>query len=115
MSRLFEGLSRATMQHTPLRAVPPGMVTDGLSDPTTVELHGDGDSMPASYGSRVSEPQKVLEIEKARQVMVQCSPKSRLVAWTDPNSLGAEKFRALAVRLDDMRRQHELNSLAGDQ
>jgi len=36
---------------------------------------------------------------------------SRLVAWTDPNSLGAEKFRALAVRLDDMRKQHELNSL----
>ncbi|MGB2899129.1 MAG: CpsD/CapB family tyrosine-protein kinase [Candidatus Acidiferrum sp.] len=43
--------------------------------------------------------------------MVQPPPTSRLVAWTDPNSLGAEKFRALAVRLDDMRRQHELNSL----
>jgi capsular exopolysaccharide synthesis family protein len=34
-----------------------------------------------------------------------------LVAWTNPNSLGAEKFRALAVRLDAMRKQHELNSL----
>jgi capsular exopolysaccharide synthesis family protein len=34
-----------------------------------------------------------------------------LVAWADPNSLGAEKFRALAVRLDHMRKQHEISSL----
>jgi capsular exopolysaccharide synthesis family protein len=68
--------------------------------------------MPEASGSRgTAEPKKVFETEKARSVMVQPSPKSRLVAWTDPNSLGAEKFRALAVRLDDIRRQHELNSL----
>ena len=54
---------------------------------------------------------KMFESEKTRSMMVQPPPTSRLVAWTDPNSLGAEKFRALAVRLDDMRRQHELNSL----
>jgi len=53
----------------------------------------------------------VFEIEKARSVMVQPPLTSRLVAWTTPNSLGAEKFRALAVRLDDMRRHHQLNSL----
>jgi capsular exopolysaccharide synthesis family protein len=44
-------------------------------------------------------------------VMVQPPVTSRLVAWNTPNSLGAEKFRALAVRLDDMRRHHKLNSL----
>src|SRR5439155_6343138 len=35
---------------------------------------------------------------------------SRLVALTDPNSLGAEKFRALVTRLDDMRKQREIKS-----
>src|SRR5580704_18570605 len=53
----------------------------------------------------------MVESDKARTVMVQPPPVSRLVAWNDPNSLGAEKFRALAVRLDDIRRQHELKSL----
>jgi len=54
---------------------------------------------------------KLLDTEKVRSVMVQPTPTSRLVAWTTPNSLGAEKFRALAVRLDAMRKQHQLNSL----
>ena len=37
-------------------------------------------------------------------------PESRLVALTDPNSLGAEKFRALATRFDHLRSQRELRS-----
>jgi len=41
---------------------------------------------------------------------VRVLPESRLVALTDPNSLGAETFRALATRLDDMRKQRELKS-----
>ncbi|MGB8474864.1 MAG: CpsD/CapB family tyrosine-protein kinase [Candidatus Acidiferrum sp.] len=53
----------------------------------------------------------VVESDKTRTVMVQPASTSRLVAWSEPNSLGAEKFRALAVRLDDMRRQLELKSL----
>ena len=37
---------------------------------------------------------------------------SRLVALTDPQSLGAEKFRALVARLESLRRQkRELKSL----
>jgi protein-tyrosine kinase len=35
---------------------------------------------------------------------------SRLVAWTEPHSLGAEKFRALATRFDHLRNQRELRS-----
>lgn len=41
---------------------------------------------------------------------VEALPDSRLVALTDPDSLGAEKFRALVARLDDMRKQGELRS-----
>ncbi|MGC1484115.1 MAG: CpsD/CapB family tyrosine-protein kinase [Candidatus Acidiferrum sp.] len=69
-------------------------------------------TMPEPAESRgTAEPQKSFETEKARSVMVQPPQTSRLVAWTVPNSLGAEKFRALAVRLDDIRRKHQLNSL----
>ncbi|HLJ23529.1 MAG TPA: CpsD/CapB family tyrosine-protein kinase [Candidatus Acidoferrales bacterium] len=42
---------------------------------------------------------------------IYASPESRLVAWTEPNSLGAEKFRALAARLDHLRGQRPLRSL----
>ena len=36
---------------------------------------------------------------------------SRLVALTDPQSLGAEKFRALVARLENLRQKSELKSL----
>ena len=103
MSRLFEGLSRARIQQSQ-----PDIVLPGPAETAEV-LSG---SLPAAIGSKgTNERKKTFESEESRSVMVQPSPTSRLVAWTDPNSLGAEKFRALAVRLDDMRRQHELNSL----
>ncbi len=41
---------------------------------------------------------------------MKASPESHLVALTDPNSLGAEKFRALVTRLDYLRKQHKLKS-----
>lgn len=59
----------------------------------------------------MGEARKVFETDKTRSAIVQPLPTSRLVAWSGPNSLGAEKFRALAVRLDAIRRQHEMKSL----
>ena len=50
------------------------------------------------------------EAVEERSVLVKVSPESRLVALTDPNSLGAEKFRALVTRLDNMRKQGALKS-----
>ncbi len=43
-------------------------------------------------------------------VSVNAPIESRLVALTDPDSLGAEKFRALVTRLESLRRQSELKS-----
>ena len=43
-------------------------------------------------------------------VLVSPLPESHLVALTDPNSLGAEKFRALVTRFDHLRKQRELRS-----
>jgi capsular exopolysaccharide synthesis family protein len=108
MSRLFEGLNRATIPQSQMDAVRQELVPGDLVLPApaeTAEVQSNG--TPEATGSRGL----MFEIEKARSVMVQPPLTSRLVAWTTPNSLGAEKFRALAVRLDDMRRHHQLNSL----
>ena len=113
MSQLFEGFSRAAIRQSQRETVPVdlGPAELGLPEtsPTTEML---GTAMPGGAGSRgTAEIKKVVDDDKTRLVMVQPPPASRLVAWSDPNSLGAEKFRALAVRLDDIRRQHELKSV----
>ena len=108
MSRLFEGLGRATVRQSHLNTVPPDLVQPETAE-TAEEL---SNVMPETIGSRGTiGPKMAFETDKTPSVLMHPSATSRLVAWTDPNSLGAEKFRALAVRLDDMRRQHELNSL----
>jgi protein-tyrosine kinase len=53
---------------------------------------------------------KLAEIVETPAVLVNASPESRLVAWTDSNSLGAEKFRALVTRFDHLRSQRQLRS-----
>jgi capsular exopolysaccharide synthesis family protein len=53
---------------------------------------------------------RLAETLEARSVPLQVLPESRLVALTDPSGLGAEKFRALATRLDYLRKQRELKS-----
>jgi len=113
MSQLFEGFSRTTIQRSQPNTVPLDLVQPELVLPEpSQEVESLNGAVPEATGLRVTvEPRKGFESEKTRCVMVQPPPASRLVAWTEPNSLGAEKFRALAVRLDDMRRQHELKSL----
>jgi capsular exopolysaccharide synthesis family protein len=113
MNRLFEGLSGAKIQQSQSDTVPPAMAPAELVLPEVTEAaETSRDVMPKANGSRgISETKNALKSEKTRSVAVYPPLTSRLVAWTDPNSLGAEKFRALAVRLDDIRKQHELNSL----
>jgi capsular exopolysaccharide synthesis family protein len=66
---------------------------------------------PAQKGKILKEVlPKPVETLEARSVPVKVLPESRLVALTDPNSLGAEKFRALVTRLDYLRKQRELKS-----
>jgi capsular exopolysaccharide synthesis family protein len=113
MNRLFEGFNNAENQQGRSAAVPPDMLPADLDLPESRKLEeAPGNGVARAAGFRGSaEPRQIFEAEKPRSVMVQPRPTSRLVAWADPNSLGAEKFRALAVRLDHMRKQHELNSL----
>ena len=113
MSGLFQGWSKAANQQRLPDAVLPDIVLPGLGLPEATEpLETLGNFSPATMGARgVGEHKTVFEAEKTQSVMVQPPLTSRLVAWSEPNSLGAEKFRALAVRLDAIRRQHEMKSL----
>jgi Mrp family chromosome partitioning ATPase len=113
MSRLFEGLNRATIPQSPMGAARRELVPGDLVLPIpaeAAEVPSNGAAEATEFRGSV-ESKKAFELDKVRSVMVQPPLTSRLVAWTTPNSLGAEKFRALAVRLDDMRRHHQLNSL----
>jgi receptor protein-tyrosine kinase len=46
----------------------------------------------------------------ARRVPLKVSPESRLVALSDPNSMGAEKFRSLVTRLERLHEQSDVKS-----
>lgn len=113
MSGLFQGWSRAANQQRQPDAVLPDIVLPGLGLPEPTERLGVLDnSIPVTIAPRgIGEHKTVYEADRTQSVMVQPLPASRLVAWSEPNSLGAEKFRALAVRLDAIRRQHEMKSL----
>jgi capsular exopolysaccharide synthesis family protein len=52
-----------------------------------------------------------VEMTYGRTVKINTGEASRLVALTDPKGLGAEKFRALVARLENLREKSELKSL----
>jgi len=52
-----------------------------------------------------------IELPGSASAKTEVALKSRLVALTDPKGLGAEKFRALVARLENIRRTRELKSL----
>jgi receptor protein-tyrosine kinase len=55
-------------------------------------------------------PPQAVATESGVPVSVVAQPESRLVALSNPNGLGAEKFRALVTRLDHFRKQSDLKS-----
>lgn len=90
MSRLYEALQRMETERRPPAAPgPPVRALEFLSDVLT-------EKSPT---------------EERASAQIEFSPGPRLVALTDSHSLGAEKFRALATRLENLRRQREMKSL----
>jgi capsular exopolysaccharide synthesis family protein len=129
MSRLFEALSglktehRATEVVTPRAIAPPAVVPPTPKQEAKSEEHSLKVVPPTLGPLAVALPEPVHEVEAVNQavrkpsdtveppgVLVSASPESHLVALTDPNSLGAEKFRALATRFDHLRNHRELRS-----
>jgi len=91
MSRLYEALLQMEIQHRPAGAAAP-------EPAQAMEL----------LNSVVQEQIKPGEACSAKTAI---SATSRLVALTDPKSLGADKFRSLATRLENLRVDRELRSL----
>jgi len=91
MSRLYETLRRMEIQR-------------GKTDPIEVASLQPVDLV----NSVMVEPS---EIENSPTAKVSISPKTRLVALTDPRGLGAEKFRALVTRLENQRKERDLRSM----
>lgn len=90
MSRIYEALRKLESQQRPQRAA--------KSNPSDLEfLH---DVVPER-----------IDLNGADSVQINVSLDSRLVSLADPESLGAEKFRALATRLENIRSRQELKSL----
>jgi capsular exopolysaccharide synthesis family protein len=91
MSRLYETLRRMEREQRQKGSTPP--------EPTeAVEM----------LNKVLTQP---VELEGAHPAKVHASAASRLVALNDPKSLGAEKFRALATRIENLRFQREFKSL----
>jgi capsular exopolysaccharide synthesis family protein len=91
MSQLYEALRRSEREHRLSGVIPPEATNrvDVLSD---VEA-------------------KLVDIDSAPSLAVEASAVSRLVALRDTKSLGAEKFRALATRMQNIRKQRALKSV----
>jgi protein-tyrosine kinase len=93
MSRYYDALRRLEREQRPGEA---DQVAEPAAQPTAV------------LGGILTEP---VELEEAPSAEVEVSPASRFVALTDPRSLGAEKFRALVTRLENLRQKRELKCL----
>jgi capsular exopolysaccharide synthesis family protein len=131
MSRLFEALSKEQAkrrapgvvhltvampesaqevereQHSP-DIIPPAAASSGVVSP---KLTAKNAVLPTATQKEKKVLTKSAVITEAGSVPLMVSLESRLVALTDPNSLGAEKFRALVTRLDFLRKQRELKSI----
>ena len=90
MSRIHDALHKSEPEN--------GRSIFTASEPSPIEMVGQ--SAPP-----------LLELDGVQLVSAQVSARARLVALTDPLSLGAEKFRALATRLDNLRRKRDLKSV----
>jgi capsular exopolysaccharide synthesis family protein len=94
MSRLYEALRRAL----------PPEIADGLPPGPTKTTE-----VVNKFPFELAGTKAVVASAEAPAVTVRAG--SRLVALTEPNSLGAEKFRVLVTRLDHLRKKHEPTSL----
>lgn len=129
MSRLFAAISglkaeqRSTVIATPPPMPPPDLASAPHDQATKAEQYWLEVVQPTEPSSAEILPERVREQEEGNDpapegaetvesstIVVSASPESRLVAFTDPNSLGAEKFRALATRFDHLRNQRRLRS-----
>ena len=88
--------------------VPPAVASASEASPTVAAANAVSLKSAQKEKEVAAKPVETMETGSA---VLMVSVESRLVALTDPNSLGAEKFRALVTRLDFLRKERELKSI----
>jgi hypothetical protein len=112
MSRLFEALSNVEAKRRSPDVVPLAAASPDVVPPVVTAVNAVRSEHTPNKANMLNEVlPKPVEILGSRSVPVKASPESHIVALTDPNSLGAEKFRALVTRLDYLRKKHEAEVL----
>jgi len=96
MSRVYEALRQSELETG---------VTPTLLDPDTFV------SGPAATQQAVEQPVAGLAWSEIRSLLPAVREESRIVALTEGNSLGAEKFRLLRARLRNLREHRQLQRL----
>jgi protein-tyrosine kinase len=91
MSRLYEALRRSELENRPSGAPVPEMQAPS-------DLLHKAARDPLGY-------------EDVRSLQVQAAPTNHLVTLKEENSLGAEKFRVLSTRLNNLRAQQEVKTI----
>ena len=110
MSRIFEALNRAETGRCPPKSIPRATERPNGDAPVVTSKSAEPPKTVQRLKVLNEGPSKPLEALEARTVSVKVLPQSKLVALTDPDGLGAEKFRALVTRLDDIAQQRALKS-----
>jgi protein-tyrosine kinase len=91
MSRIYDALRKMDLERRP------------AGSPELAENH------PVEFLQNVTDDP--VDFQTAPSEKIRVPMRSRLVPLTDPGSLGAEKFRALATRLEHLRKSRDLRSL----
>jgi len=114
MSRIFEALQRSESERSGTPLAPPALATELLQ---VVEREASA-LAPKNFPATEGAPQDFAEndfanndLSQFQSLPVALPPDSKLICLTAPESLGAEKFRFLGVRLRQLQQTRPLKKL----
>ena len=96
MSRIFEALQRSESER----------IEFAFHEPPSVAMLQEAARTAVEPEAESLEPNSPFQLADFPSVQVAPTPNSRLVSLTDTESLGAEKFRFLGVRLRQLQQEH---------
>jgi capsular exopolysaccharide synthesis family protein len=115
MSRLFDALQRAGAEQSGVEFPDLASMVSGVFEPEPGELSKElSETSPCEMASRPVLTEESTETAVTRpefgfpSLNVSIAPDSRLIFFTEPDSLPAEKFRFLSVRLRQIQRNRPL-------
>src|SRR5215475_15587559 len=120
MSRIFDALQRSGLEQTGVEYPDVVAIATGVFEAPQSKT-AEGDASPESSPKFPPSDTPILEASAQKQedlaspglhsLDVHVPPSSRLVYFTEPDSLAAEKFRFLGVRLRQLRQNRSLKKV----